>query len=68
MNIFELVTLVLIAACGYFTGKWGGARFGTPGWIIGFIIGLVAAIGLYIGLCKLIGGPTELPKGESDPK
>jgi hypothetical protein len=39
MNIFELASLAVILASGYFAGRFLGGFLGIPGWILGFVVG-----------------------------
>ncbi|MCO5062717.1 MAG: hypothetical protein M9963_12120 [Kiritimatiellae bacterium] len=55
MNIFELLTVLFVAAAGYFCGKYFGGNYGVIGWIGGFIAGVFLAVMAYCGFRRLIG-------------
>lgn len=54
MNIIELAALALILVAGYFAGMLVGDRFGLPGWIAGWLVGMSGAGGALYGLRKLL--------------
>ena len=55
MNIFELVTVIVVIVVGYFCGKFFGLRYGIAGWIGGFVLGSAVVILAYCALRRLIG-------------
>ena len=57
MNIFELLTVIVVITAGYFGGKFLGVRYGLLGWIGGAFFGSLIAVLLYCAFRRLIGVP-----------
>lgn len=54
MNVFELGFVLIVVLAGYYVGKTLGFYWGTLGWVAGFILGIVSAASLFIGLFRLV--------------
>src|SRR6516225_2602354 len=44
MNVFELLTVLAVAAAGLVCGRMFGARLGAGGWVVGATVGIGAAL------------------------
>lgn len=53
MNLVQLITLVAIVACGRSCARILGARYGPIGGAIGFVVGCLVAVGIYLLLRPL---------------
>lgn len=65
MTLIELLTLILCLAAGVFGAICGGARFGVPGYLGGFVVGIAALPISVFALTwideRLFAGPSAYP-------
>ena len=54
MNLFELIWFLIIVACGLFLCLFSGHKFGIPGYIFGFILGVATGFGVLSLFVKLL--------------
>ena len=59
LNLFELLTVMLVVGAGYLLGSFFGHRYGVVGWIGGAILGVGLAILAYMALRRLVGVKTR---------
>jgi hypothetical protein len=52
MNVLELAAVALVLLAGYFAGALVGGRFGLPGWVAGWLLGMAGASGALYALRK----------------
>ena len=54
VNIFELLTVLIIAFIGYYSGKIGNHLYGGIGFCFGLIFGICGSVLCYVKLRKRI--------------
>jgi hypothetical protein len=56
MTLIELLIVFYVIGSGIYVGNWLGDLFGYAGWILGFPLGVAAAIGAYMLVLKAFFG------------
>ncbi len=55
MNLFELLTVLVVIGAGYLVGRYLGAMYGLLGWLGGVVSGVAGATAVYLAFRRLIG-------------